>query len=57
MNQWKVAYTVRLEKGKITYLNKCYECGWDDSDNGFFTIVNGRPYCSLHKSGGNNARL
>jgi len=52
MNQWKVAYTVRLDKGKITYINECYECGWFDSDNSFFTIINGRPYCSLHATEG-----
>lgn len=49
MNEWKVAYTVRLNEGRISYLNKCWECGWSDSDDSFFTMIDGKPYCSLHK--------
>ena len=31
-------------------MNKCYECGWSDSDIGFFTEEAGKLYCSLHRS-------
>ena len=31
-------------------MNKCHECGWEDSDIGFFTEEAGRLYCSLHRS-------
>jgi len=31
-------------------MNKCYECGWEDNDIGFFTEEAGQVYCSLHRS-------
>ena len=50
-SEWDVAYTVRLDKGSIRYINKCWECGWTDSDDSFFYIRDGKPYCSLHTKG------
>ena len=48
----KVAYTVRLDKGKITYMAdyKCAECGWVNNDRSFFYEREGESnlYCSLH---------
>ena len=34
----------------LTKMNKCYECGWSDTDSGFFTEEAGKMYCSLHRS-------
>ena len=49
----KTAYIVRLDKGKITYINQgeCAECGWIDKDFSFFYEREGELYCSLHKEG------
>ena len=51
MREWETAYIVRLDNGRITYINKCWECGWSDDDDSFFTVINGKPLCSLHREG------
>ena len=46
------SYTVRLEKGKITYLPSTYACdycGWSDTDKSFFYLTPKGLFCSLHK--------
>ena len=45
-------YTVRLDKGKITYSPSTYgcdECGWVDTDKSFFYSKGHDLVCSLHK--------
>jgi len=27
----------------------CFECGWSDTDSGYFTEDQGEQYCSIHK--------
>ena len=48
-------YKVILNAGDITYtpsIYGCDYCGFTDTDKGYFTLINGSLFCSLHTSEG-----
>jgi hypothetical protein len=45
------SYKVILSGGSITYapsIYGCDYCGFTDTDKGYFTLINGSLFCSLH---------
>jgi hypothetical protein len=45
------SYKVILDGGSITYepsIYGCDYCGFTDNNKGYFTLVNGSLFCSLH---------
>ena len=45
------SYKVILNGGSITYapsIYGCDYCGFTDTDKGYFTLINGDLFCSLH---------
>ena len=44
-------YKVILDRNAITYtpsIYGCDYCGFEDPDKGYFTLINGSLFCSLH---------